>query len=259
MRQEGHTGDQLNAIERALDDLGGSQDPAQMVLGAARTLWNESVEETFLQMLWLQCRRRLSETWQRIDEADEGHLEDGDRCRQLCLKLITVLNRLGGRCSKCQELKHAWCKECKLYQCGRCAHETGECMVCGQAWDRQREDDGNAHFSSGNGKRTRKRIVPMSSATNMHELGRTFVEEVLDVREVQTSTEEETTKGHHLQFKCQIRGWQQEARARSRVQMLGLTDVGLRQYLVHSKGCVLFHFASTMWPAISPRYGQDGW
>ena len=38
MRQEGHADDQLSAIERALDDLGGSQDPAQMVLGAARTL-----------------------------------------------------------------------------------------------------------------------------------------------------------------------------------------------------------------------------
>ena len=259
MRQEGHAGDQSKAIERALDDLGGSQDPAQMVLGAARTLWNESVEETLLQTLWLQCRRRLPETWQRIDEADEGHLEDGDRCRQLCLKLVTVFNRLVGSCSECQGRKHAWCKECKLSQCRRCAHETGECMVCGQAWDRQREDDGNAHLSGGNGKRTRKRRVPISSATNMHELGRTFVEEVLDVREVQTSTEEETTKGHHLQFKCQIRGWQQEVRARSRVQMLGLTDVGLRQYLVHSKGCVLFHFASTMWPAISPRYGEDGW
>ena len=69
----------------------------------------------------------------------------------------------------------------------------------------------------------------MSSATDMHELGRTFVEEVLDVREVQSSTEEETAKGHHLQFKCQIRGWQQETRARSRVHMLNLTDVGLRQ------------------------------
>ena len=91
------------------------------------------------------------------------------------------------------------------------------------------------------------------------ETRRTFVEEVLDVREVQTSTEEETTKGHHLQFKCQIRGWQQEARARLRAHILGLTDVGLRQYLVHSKGRVLFHFASTMWPTISPRYGEDGW
>jgi hypothetical protein len=32
--QEGHADDQSNAIERALDDLGGSQDPAQMVLFA---------------------------------------------------------------------------------------------------------------------------------------------------------------------------------------------------------------------------------
>ena len=93
----------------------------------------------------------------------------------------------------------------------------------------------------------------------MHELGRTFVEEVLDVREAQTSTEEETAKGHHLQFKCRIRGWKQEARARMRVFLLGLTDVGLRQYLVHSKGSVLFHFARTMWQTISPRYGEDGW
>ena len=99
----------------------------------------------------------------------------------------------------------------------------------------------------------------MSSVTNMHELGRTFVEEVLDVREAQTGTEEETAKGNHLQFKCQIRGWQQETRARSRVHMLNLTDVGLRQHLVHSMGSVLFHFASTMWPTISPRYGEDGW
>ena len=44
-----------------------------------------------------------------------------------------------------------------------------------------------------------------------------------------------------------------------RVFLLGLTDVGLRQYLVHSKGSVLFHFARTMWQTISPRYGEDGW
>ena len=113
MRQEGHADDQSSAIERAFDDLGGSQDPAQMVLGAAITLWNESVGEAFLQTLWLQCKSRLPEKWQLIGEADEGHLEEGDRCRQLCLKLVTVLNRLDGRCRECQERKHAWCKGCK--------------------------------------------------------------------------------------------------------------------------------------------------
>ena len=37
MRQGGHAGDESSAIKRALDDLGGNQDPAQMVLGVATT------------------------------------------------------------------------------------------------------------------------------------------------------------------------------------------------------------------------------
>ena len=48
------------------------------------------------------------------------------------------------------------------------------------------------------------------SATNMHELGRNFVEEVIDVRETEAATVEEAAKGHHIQFKCQIRGWKEE-------------------------------------------------
>ena len=44
------------------------------------------------------------------------------------------------------------------------------------------------------------------SVTNMHELGRNFVEEVIDVRETEAATVEEAAKGHHIQFKCQIRG-----------------------------------------------------
>jgi len=93
----------------------------------------------------------------------------------------------------------------------------------------------------------------------MHDLGRNFVEEVLDVREAQTSTEEETVKGHPLQFKCRIRGWKQEPRAQMSALPLSLTDVGLRQYLVHSNGSILFRFARTMWRTISPQYGEDGW
>ena len=225
-----------------------------------KTTSQEPVPEYFYYKFYRQikCRSRLPEEWQLIDEADKGHLEEGDRCRQLYLKLVTVLNRLDGRCRECQGRKHAWCKGCKLCWCRRCAHETGECIVCGQAWGRQREADGNAHSGSGNGKRTRKRRAPMSSARNMHGLGRTFVEEVLDVREVQSSTEEETAKGHHLQFKCQIRGWTQGARAQMRTYLLSLTDVALRQYLVHSNGSILVHFARTMWRTISPRYGEVG-
>ena len=144
----------------------------------------------------------LPEKWRTIDEADEGHLEGVDRCRQLCFKLVKVLNQLGGRCLcnsvDCQELKNARCEGCELRWCCRCAHEAGECIVCEQAWARQHKSNGTAHSESKNCKKIRKRTAPTTSVTNMHELGRNFVEEVLDVRESKASTEEEAAKGHRL-------------------------------------------------------------
>ena len=82
----------------------------------------------------------------------------------------------------------------------------------------------------------------------MHELGRNFVEEVLDVKETKASTAEEVVKGHHLQFKCQIRGWKEETRAQVRTSLLNLNDVGLRQHLVYSNERILFHFTAHIWP-----------
>lgn len=43
IRQEDHAVDKAGVIERALDDLGGNNDPARMILGMAATLWNETV------------------------------------------------------------------------------------------------------------------------------------------------------------------------------------------------------------------------
>ena len=209
----------------------------------------------------------LPEKWRTIDEADEGHLEGVDRCRQLCFKLVKVLNQLGGRCLcnsvDCQELKNARCEGCELRWCCRCAHEAGECIVCEQAWARQHKANGNAHSESKNCKKIRKRTAPTTSVTNMHELGRNFVEEVLDesldVRETEASTAEEAAKGHHLQFKCQIRGWKEETRAQVRAFLVGLKDVVLRQLLVRSNGRILFYFTADMWPTITPRYEKEGW
>ena len=90
----------------------------------------------------------------------------------------------------------------------------------------------------------------------MHELGRNFVEEVIDVRETGAATVEEAAKGHHIQFKCQIR---EETRTRKRASLLSLNDAGLCQRLVQSKGSILFHFTSDMWPTRTPRYEKDGW
>ena len=130
------------------------------------------------------------------------------------------------------------CEGCELRRCCRCAHEAGECIVCRQAWERQHKANGNAHSESKRYKKTRKRAAPTTSVTNMHELGRNFVEEA--------------AKEHHLQFKCQIQGWKAERRAQVRAFLLSLTDVGLRQHLAHSNGSILFHFAASMWPTIPP-------
>ena len=93
----------------------------------------------------------------------------------------------------------------------------------------------------------------------MHELGRNFVEEVIDVRETEASTAEEAAKGHHLQFKSQIQGWKGETHDQVRAFLLGLKDVGLRQHLVRSNGGILFHRTADMWPTITPRFEKDGW
>jgi hypothetical protein len=65
-----------------------------------KTTSQEPVPEYFYYKFYRQikCRSRLPEEWQLIDEADKGHLEEGDRCRQLCLKLVTVLevSRMSG-------------------------------------------------------------------------------------------------------------------------------------------------------------------
>ena len=197
IRQEDHAGDKAVAIKRVLDDLDDNNDPTRMIFGMAATLWNEAVEAKLLQTLWLLCKNRLPEGWQAIKEIDEGHLEGTGHCRQFCLELVELLNRHRERCRGCQGRKNARCVGCGLQRCRKCAHETGECRVCGQAWEWQQEASDNAHSEGKKGTNARKRAASTTSTANMHELGRNFVEEVLDVRETEASTAEEAAKGHH--------------------------------------------------------------
>jgi hypothetical protein len=102
-------------------------------------------------------------------------------------------------------------------------------------------------------------MAPTKKVENMHELGRNFVEEVLDVKETEFISVEEAAKGHHLQSKCQIRPWKGETRAQVRTFLLSLGDVGLRQHFMLSNRRLLLHFAADMWPTINSRYEKDGW
>ena len=204
-----------------------------------------------MQTLWLQCKDMLPTKRWEVAEAGGGHLEEGDRCRQLCCEFIDMLNQHWGRCHGFQGRTSKRCEGCELRRCSRCTHKASECVVCGTAWEGQHHTISDAYSENQQFKKSRKRGAPTISVTNMHELGRNFVEEVIDVRETETATVEEAAKGHHIQFKCQIRGWKEDTRARIRASLLSLNDVGLRPRLVHSNGSILFHFTGNMWPAIT--------
>jgi hypothetical protein len=75
--------------------------------------------------------------------------------------------------------------------------------MCGKAWERQHTINMSTHSENKWCKQARKRVAQTISVANMHELGRNFVEEVLDVEATEARTAEDAAKGHHLQFKCQ--------------------------------------------------------
>jgi hypothetical protein len=64
----------------------------------------------------------------------------------------------------------------------------------------------------------------------MHELGKNFVEQVFNVKQVESSTTEEVARGHHLQFECQIRECKEKTHAQVMTSLLSLGDVGLSQH-----------------------------
>ena len=116
VRQGDHAAEGSNAIRQALEELGGSQDPAQMVLGVAAALWNERAGDKILQTFWLQCKDMLPTKRWEVAEAGGGQLEGGDRCRKLCCEFIDMLNHYWGRCHGCQGRTSVRCKGCELLQ-----------------------------------------------------------------------------------------------------------------------------------------------
>ena len=69
---------------------------------------------------------------------------------------------------------------------------------------------------------------------NMHRLGESFVEKVVDVRRRVTVDGKATALGESLEFLALIQGWQSEARRERREQLLKLNDIGLRIALEHA-------------------------
>ena len=96
---------------------------------------------------------------------------------------------------------------------------------------------------------------------NMHRLGESFVEKVIDVRRRVTADGKATAPGESLEFLALIQGWQSEARRERRERLLQLNDIGLRVALEHAaKVKDIFFIPEVHFAEEKPMLADDdGW
>ena len=96
-------------------------------------------------------------------------------------------------------------------------------------------------------------------SVNMHELGKIFVERVIDVRRRHSEGSSTVAPGESLEFLAQIRGWQSEARAQRRAHLMNLSEIGLRVALEGAAGTDVFFVPREHFAHETPEQGDEGW
>jgi hypothetical protein len=95
---------------------------------------------------------------------------------------------------------------------------------------------------------------------NMHRLGESFVEKVIDVRRPVTADGKAAAPGESLEFLVLIQGWQSEARRERREQLLRLNDIGLKVALEHAQVKDIFFIPEVHFAEEKPMLADDdGW
>jgi len=98
------------------------------------------------------------------------------------------------------------------------------------------------------------------TTVNMHRLGGSFVEKVIDVRRRVTADGKATAPGESLEFLALIQGWQSEARRERRERLLQLNNIGLRVALEHAKVKDVFFIPEVHFAEEKPMLADDdGW
>ena len=106
----------------------------------------------------------------------------------------------------------------------------------------------------------RLRDAEVASVVNMHRLGESFVEKVIDVRRRVTADGKAAAPGESLEFLALIQGWQSEARRERRERLLKLNDIGLRMALEHATVKDVFFIPEVHFAEEKPMLADDdGW
>ena len=143
----------------------------------------------------------------------------------------------------------------------RCTPKSGRCEGCdGEASDAIDEALGDeAESAIGWAGRKSKKLIDGSRAVNMRNLGRHFVERVLDVRRTPTTDQSAGREGETLQFLAQVRGWQGVQAAARKERLLRLNDWSLGHQLTQAAGTDIFFIPQEHYPRAEPENGESGW
>ncbi len=142
------------------------------------------------------------------------------------------LSKLGYRCPKCQ---HGMCTVCIEVE-GRT-----QCPLCMEPFPR---------VPHGHPQQAHSRAYT-TQCLNIHALGEQWIEDVTDVKVVQTS-QEECHEGEHLKFRARVRGWKTEIR-KERCQQL------LDKSLLRPLWKDVLLIPQAWYPEHKPRYETQGW
>ena len=88
---------------------------------------------------------------------------------------------------------------------------------------------------------------------NVHNLGRLFVDKVLDVRRTPTANQEVEKEGEALQFLAEVRGWQGIEAAERKKRLLRMSDVSLSIELGWAAGTDIFLIPKEHYPRNVPE------
>ena len=145
-----------------------------------------------------------------------------------------------------------WCARCTPggKRCEGCDDELGGTTDEGI----RNEAEGAVEWTkSKNGSRTdRTRVV------NVHNLGRLFVDKVLDVRRTPTANQEVEKEGEALQFLAEVRGWQGIEAAERKKRLLRMSDVSLSIELGWAAGTDIFLIPKNIIPVMFQKMMTRG-
>lgn len=108
------------------------------------------------------------------------------------------------------------------------------------------------------GRKSRK-LMGESRTVNVHNLGRHFVEQVLDVRRTPVADQNAGREGETLQFLAQVRGWQGVQAEARKEWLLGLNDWSLASQLTLAADKHIFCIPQEHYPRDQPENGEPGW